>query len=283
MRKLYLCLFILFVVFCALSRPTWATNGTMTIMTNMQLTEPHHGNIIIAANNVVLDCADFTVDGGNTGFDVGILLVNRIGVTVQRCNVTGFAGDGISLLGAAINVFRSNNVHNNGDDGVSLVESTLNIFTDNEVSENVDDGFDLEDSSKNQFTNNTVMRNGVVAGQPCVMKPKSNGFSLDVASNGNVFVGNEITCNADRGISLDDSSNNTFINNTVTENPGVGIHFGTGNPATSTGKGSMSNAFVLNYLCGNNPTGGNNAPQITKSTKSVNNTIQFNTVITKCP
>jgi parallel beta-helix repeat protein len=279
MRKLYLCLFISLVVFCALSRPTWATNGTKTIMTNTTLTEPHHGNIVIAANNFVLDCADFTVinDDPLTEFDVGISLVNRIGVTVLRCNVTRFIRDGISLSLSDANFFRSNIVHNNGDDGISLVESTLNVFTDNEVFENVDDGFDLEDSGKNQFIHNTVMRNGCVVGQPCVMKPKSNGFSLDVASNGNVFVENEIKSNADRGISLDDSSNNTFVSNRVTDNLGVGIHFGTGKPPLSSGKGSMSNAFLVNYLCGNAQ------PQITNSNKSVNNTIQFNTVIPKCP
>jgi len=83
MRKLYLCLFISFVALCALSRPSWATDGTLMITMSRQLTEPHNGNIIIGANNVVLDCAGFTVDGANAMMDVGILVVDRTGVTVQ--------------------------------------------------------------------------------------------------------------------------------------------------------------------------------------------------------
>ena len=274
MKKLYLCLFISFAALCALSRPTSATDGTLTIVTNRQLTEPHNGNIIIGADNVVLDCADFTVDGANS-MDIGILVVDRIGVTVQRCNVTGFVLDGISLSLSVNNVFRLNTVHNNGDDGFSLVESTLNFFIDNEVFENGDDGFDLEDSSKNQFISNTIMRNGCEPGTPCVMMPRRNGVSLDVASNGNFFVANEIRSNASRGISVDDSNNNMFISNLVTENLAVGIHFGTGEPPLSSGKGSKGNQVLFNNLCGNA------AGQITESNKSLNKNIILNNTV--CP
>jgi len=143
------------------------------------------------------------------------------------------------------------------------------------VHNNGDDGFDLEDSSKNQFISNTIMRNGCDPGTHCVMMPRKNGVSLDVASNGNGFIDNRIRSNASRGISLDDSNNNMFLSNLVTENLAEGIHFGTGEPPLSSGKGSKGNQVLFNNLCGN--AGG----EITESNKSLNkNIINFNTV---CP
>ncbi len=91
MRKLYL--FISFVALCTLPSPAWATSGTLTITTNTTLTETHDGNIIIAADNVTLDCAEHLV----TGSGIGILLQDRQGVTVKNCRVAHFT-NGIVLV-----------------------------------------------------------------------------------------------------------------------------------------------------------------------------------------
>ena len=41
-----------------------ASSGTVTITKSTTLTEDHAGNIVIETNNVTLDCAGHTIDGG---------------------------------------------------------------------------------------------------------------------------------------------------------------------------------------------------------------------------
>ncbi len=55
------------------------TSGTLVITTNTKLGANHDGNIIIAADNVTLDCAGHTVTGAGVGY--GILIQDQVGVT----------------------------------------------------------------------------------------------------------------------------------------------------------------------------------------------------------
>ena len=74
-----------------------ATVGTLTITGSTTLTDDHHGNVVVAADDVTLDCDGHTIKGSGTG--VGASKDGRVGVTVLNCNVLGFLV-GFSLEGS---------------------------------------------------------------------------------------------------------------------------------------------------------------------------------------
>ncbi len=81
-------IFVMFTI-APISMPTvHAITYTLTITADTTLTEDQNGNIIIAANDVTLDCNGHIVNG--TGVGNGILLERRTNVTVKNCFVTNF-------------------------------------------------------------------------------------------------------------------------------------------------------------------------------------------------
>ncbi len=72
------------VAILLVSAPAFAdTNGTLTVSTDTSLSETHHGDVVIAADGVTLDCNGHTISGG--GLNMGILLDGRTRVTVKNC------------------------------------------------------------------------------------------------------------------------------------------------------------------------------------------------------
>lgn len=55
-----------------------------SIATDTTLNEDHHGQVLISADNVTLDCAGHDVVG--TGDLTGVSLHGRTGVRVRNCN-----------------------------------------------------------------------------------------------------------------------------------------------------------------------------------------------------
>ncbi|MDQ3256578.1 MAG: right-handed parallel beta-helix repeat-containing protein [Acidobacteriota bacterium] len=250
MRKLYL--FVSFVALCTLPSPAWATTGTLTITTNTTLTEDHiGGTIIIAADNVTLNCAGHFVLGPPERNVDGIRLDGRTGVTVENCRVAFFQR-GISLTASHRNVFRRNQIYNNtaphgvletgggegfdlngssgntfinnsvtnNRDGFDLIDSDGNVFTRNEVTHNARNGFELDRSDNNVFVRNTANDNGLPIDEPNPTPPPPfiatprgrNGFSLDF-SGGNTFIGNTANRNGRNGFRIQHSNDNTFLTN----------------------------------------------------------------------
>jgi parallel beta-helix repeat protein len=99
--------------------------------------EDHAGNIVIAADNVTLDCAGHSVTGGGTG--TGILLDGRSRVTVKNCQVTAFE-DGIRIEATAgrssRNTLAANTVSNNATNGVLVMDSSGDLLTRNIARDN---------------------------------------------------------------------------------------------------------------------------------------------------
>jgi len=223
-------------------------SGTLTICTNTILTKEHTGSIVIADDNVVLNCNGFGVRGSGSG--IGIQLVERQGVTVENCQVTNFeaglglrasrgnffrgnhvfanADNGVDLGGSNDNTFVSNTVMNNRD-GIQLRESRLNIFDQNTVTMNRNNGFDIIGSPDNTFVQNTVAEN------------ENHGFDLD-NSNTNLFRLNRVHGNRDTGVNLDSSSSNLFVGNMSNEN---------GDKGFEVEQASRNNTFIRNTAHGN--------------------------------
>ena len=116
-------------VACALGAGSaGATTGPLVITSDTTLTEDHDGNIVIAANDVTLDCAGHTVTGPGSGSPfVGILLDGTSGVSVKDCQVTAFE-NGIIAAGwsgpSSGNMFVGNVSFGNVFSGLALLGSS---------------------------------------------------------------------------------------------------------------------------------------------------------------
>ena len=116
------------VLVLALAPAASATSGTLFVASDTTLTEDHNGSIVIAENNVTLDCAGFQVIGPDQ-LD-GIHLQGRSGVTVQNCHVGGFLV-GIKLDGSSGNYIIGNTSTGNDGNGIFLSDSSGNVVRDN--------------------------------------------------------------------------------------------------------------------------------------------------------
>jgi len=155
--------------------------------------------IVIERNNMTLDGAGYTLQGGKGGF--GIYLVYRRNVTIRNMEIKAF-GIGIYLYGSSNDSIVRNTITNNGH-GIWLYESLDNGISGNTIKANSDYGIYLGGSSNNIISGNTITNNnpGIVLG----------------GSSNNIISGNTITNNW-YGIILAGSSNNHVYHNNFVNN-----------------------------------------------------------------
>jgi len=226
-----------FVVMLVLASavPASATSGTLYISSDTTLTEDHHGSIVIAADDVTLDCAGHSLIGPNAeGPDSGIVVVQHSDVTIKDCIVRGFASYGFEL--------------------VSVTNSTL---VGNTASRNDWSGFDLTNASSIGLHSNRAMANQ----QRGFWIDNGNGFSLDFSgfeahvSSAMTWSQNSSTGNAGFGFTLAESSSGNVLDKNIASN-NRGPNFGlegidnllTGNIARG---GPSTGFFVLGLSSGN--------------------------------
>ena len=208
------------------------TTGGLTITTDTTLVEDHFGDILIAADNIGLDCDGHKVEGSSSS---GIVLFERTGVTVKNCIVSGFSSgfhlsrssqntlsdnvafdnsEGIDLRSSQFNTLVGNTVFGNRNRGISLLLSGNNTITSNNILSNVRQGIMLQGSDDNTVADNTVTDNleGIL-----LFRFRLNG------SDNNTLVGNNVSDNNFGGIRLDSSSDNTLTLNTSSDNGTEGI------------------------------------------------------------
>lgn len=174
-------------------RASGAVEGTTKIVTGDNVvytfTENINGSIIVERDNIVIDGADYTLQGDGGLNSVGIELFGRTNVTIQNTQIVNFQ-DGVWLK-----PYSNNN---------SIIENT---FVDNDCA------IELGVSSYNNISENIMTDNG-------------NGIWLDTAigygdvgSNYNIISGNNITlCFWDAIGLANNSSDNTIIDNNMTNN-----------------------------------------------------------------
>lgn len=172
----------------------------VTVTANTGLTSDLTGRILIASDNVTLNCNGHSVTGITTdqipNTYPGILLNGRRGVTVENCRVTNFY-IGIRMVSSTRNLLIQNNVSKNGY-GFLLSSSNLNALLLNSASGNLHDGFRLESSNMNAIAGNKASNN------------LGSGFLL-ISSSGNILGLNLANGNGAYGFALTSSSSNNQV------------------------------------------------------------------------
>jgi parallel beta-helix repeat protein len=184
--------------------------------------------LFIGADDITLDCNNFSITGDGTG--VGIRVVGRTGVTIQRCRVTNFS-IGFQLSSSSDNLLLFNSADSNTSGaygGFVFVGSDNNTIDQNGSYGNTGRGFWFNSSDANLVSNNLASQNGV------------HGFELTNTSRGNTLESNNSQANRKDGYRL------SFSGNTLDSNDGNwnGLH-GIRDIA------SPINTYTLNNCTGN--------------------------------
>ena len=169
---------------------------------------PLGNGLVLAANNISLDCDGYTITGGGSG--IGILLDNVRSATVANCRVDGF-GVGFRIDGGSHNSLLDNIALNN--------QSTLG-------------GFHIINESTNNWLERNISAFNVVG----------RGFSVD-GSDLNVLLENVAYENGFRGFDIINSSNGLLYDNAAVNNWSAGIVVQDYLGGTSTG-----NSLLANYI-----------------------------------
>lgn len=167
----------------------------------------------ITANNIILDCHSFTVDGLDAVNTYGVLVGRGVpiqtNITIKNCPITDW-NRGIWLNNTGNDNITNTSANSNTAIGIYLF--TLHNATITNITANNNwVGFGLVSSSNNSFYNNIASNNG------------NGGINLELDSSNNTFYGNIVSNNPSSGFFIDSSSNNILYNNTINNNTAEGI------------------------------------------------------------
>ncbi|MDH5266148.1 MAG: right-handed parallel beta-helix repeat-containing protein [Candidatus Bathyarchaeota archaeon] len=220
-----------------------ADNITYTFTANI------YDEIVVERDNIVVDGADYTVQG--TGNGIGIDLSFRSNVTIKNIEIRKF-GYGIYLNHSVSNSIVGSILMANGGESIRIYESSNNNITRSNIMANDVDGIVLYGSSNNTIANNDIRNNydgirlyessnNIIVGNIL----GNNYYGIWLSSSNNITIsGNNITNNR-CGIGLSSSNNNTISGNTFL-NDGLYVKISYGNVVT----GNLVNGKPLVYLEG---------------------------------
>jgi parallel beta-helix repeat protein len=185
----------------------------LEITADTTLTADRRGPIVIAADNVTLDCAQHSVTGGPK--DIGIHSASRTGITISRCVVSGF-GEGIVLEDSSQSTLSENTLNELASVGIRLTGSDRNTLTGNFVTHTrnphgLGSGLVLSASSQNTLSFNTVDHSDV------------GGISIASGSQQNELTANVSSYNGGAGFDVSSSSTNSLLRNTAVGNGDYGF------------------------------------------------------------
>ena len=144
-------------VLVALAAPAWA----QTIITaDTTLPADLFDSVVIAADDVTLDCAGNSIIGFPAG--AGITVQSRSGVTIRNCTVTGFLNGIAASAGASL------------------------TLVDTAVVGNLLDGLDISDNTHVDITGSFAARNNGVFGVFMINNASATLTGADVLFEGNV-------------------------------------------------------------------------------------------------
>ena len=194
--------------------------------------------ITIGADNIVLDCAGFTINYSNTQPGSGINATDRANITIQNCRFI----QGSSIAGANANAISFTRV-NDSIVKNSIVNVTLGGFgvllsssRNNNIANNTFTSANSQPAIKLTLTSvgNNVTQNTVTASQ------NNDAFSIAGGSSSNVVNSNMISnYGLASAIVIDGASSNTLTNNTI---------FGNGDAI------GLQNGCTSNTIANNNAT-----------------------------
>jgi len=190
--------------------------------------------IIIGIDNLILDCNDNVLDGGDPTAGIGILATSRNNITIKNCNVTGYS-EGISLNFVFDSTITGNNSHHNGL-GMRVNGSDRNMIFENVVNHNNSHGMFAASSGErsdfNTIKDNTANQNGNIGifwpfgGNNDFEGNSANHNSADgflVRGSLNDLIDNTANHNGRHGINVDNGDDNDLIDNTANHNGNDGI------------------------------------------------------------
>jgi parallel beta-helix repeat protein len=159
-----------------------------------------NASIVVQKDNIVVDGAGYTVQGGGDG--TGIDLSSRSNVTIKNMKIRTF-GTGIYLYESSNNMISGNVITDNGLLGVYLyLSSNNNTVSANTITNNYR-GIWLEVSTGTS-SNNVISRNNI--------ENNIDGIMI-YRSLGNIISENNVTKNTDHGIYFDTSYDNRIYHN----------------------------------------------------------------------
>jgi len=243
-------------------------NITSTDNVTYTFTDHNSACISVQRNNIVIDGADYTLQG--SGIGTGVNLASRRNVTVKNMTIRffdpginmdrsednriinntiansvhhSFGGLAISMfLSCRYNVISYNTIINNRD-GIMLLEyCRYNTIANNFVNNTWGgQGITLYYSHQNKILNNVVMYSGYTG--ICL-----GGSFYVYGSSSNIISGNTVTSNSGSGIYVNarwggTSMNNTIVGNNIAYNGYNGV---------SMGAGASQNKIIANEIKYNN-------------------------------
>lgn len=210
---------------CGLTGPVQTCGGTVAcqcgncVVADYTMTAdlgPCPGYGLFLESGVHLNCQGFQVIGPNDGTEqYGINLREITAATVEGCEVSGFMR-GIRLRDADGNTILNNVIHDNGDSakrvghGIDLARGPKNnVFRSNQIYNNGDEGIHVGTGSENnRFIDNVVFDN-------------SREQIYVLASQGNTFIGNTTRGVGSNSLYLIDSSFTYLEGNTFSDRTAV--------------------------------------------------------------
>ena len=179
--------------------------------------------INIGADNIVLDCNNYAIEG--VGFGNGINLVGKSNVVIKNCNITNF-DRGINIIeGSNNNEIYYNSVFNNDLSGIHIGHSSYNLIRDNVIRTNNYRGVNIFGAE--YFSNENEIRNNLIEDNKC------SGIKIQGAGNKNLIKSNNILSNGlsfncgdnERGgVIIESGFDSEIKNNLIDGNILSGIH-----------------------------------------------------------
>jgi parallel beta-helix repeat protein len=210
-----------------------------------------NGHIVIASNDITLNCANREIIREGEAAEHGILLSGVSGVTIRNCKVSGFTFGIFLGNGASNNLIVGNTATNNGNGISAQIGTDNNIMRGNTASNNQFSGIFIRVADNNIIENNRVDDNGL------------QGIRLRESADNNV-----VRFNTARGNGGDDfpgdgfavlppsSINNEFVENESRNNGNYGFLDQTEDSGTAgTANTYTDNTCSNNDLGGSSPTG----------------------------
>jgi len=167
--------------------------------------------VVIERDGITFDGAGYTVRGMRTEFSVGILLENRVSVTIKGVQISSFYS-GIRFENSSKNQICLCDITNNDNAGIELWwNSNSNRIDQNNVTRNSVYGIRFYQSDNNDIVANAILT--------------SPSVGIDLWESENTTITNNTIGSASTGVDL--SSNCVVVNNTII-NTGYGIKAGGG-------------------------------------------------------
>ncbi|MFC1742202.1 right-handed parallel beta-helix repeat-containing protein, partial [Nanoarchaeota archaeon] len=177
------------------------TNTTLT--ENLSITGAGVTCLSVGADDVILDCAGYTIDGDDSNNQMGVYVNGFDGVTVKNCVITDFyasvlfAGSdnglvynntisssylGVYLMSESDNITIESNTMSDCNQSVdALSNSDYVIIRYNSITDSDRDGILLQNSLGGEIRNNTISNSG------------ESGIQLDASANDAVIANNTLS------------------------------------------------------------------------------------------